>query len=67
MRRSTRVFDALLRLYPADFRDEYGREIVLVFADRYRDARRPLERAGVWLEAAAGVIQEAPKEHIRMF
>jgi putative ABC transport system permease protein len=67
MRRSVSVFDALLKLYPADFRDEYGREIVLVFADRYRDASGPVERAGIWLEAVAGVIQEAPKEHLRMF
>jgi hypothetical protein len=33
-----RIFRALLMLYPGDFRAEYGREIALVFADRYRNA-----------------------------
>jgi predicted permease len=67
MRRPVRFFDALLKLYPVDFRDEYGREIVLVFADRYRDATGPLARAGVWFEAVLGVLRHAPKEHVRMF
>jgi putative ABC transport system permease protein len=65
-RLSTRAFRALLALYPAAFRDEYGRELSLVFVDRYRDAAGRGERTRLWLEAVAGILKEAPKEHARM-
>ncbi len=65
-RLSARAFRALLALYPAAFRDEYGRELSLVFVDRYRDASGPWDRALLWLEALAGILIEAPKEHTRM-
>jgi predicted permease len=63
---SLRAFRALLALYPGEFRDEYGRELAMVFADRYRDARGPGERARVWIDALIGVLREAPKEHMHM-
>jgi predicted permease len=63
---STRIFRMLLALYPASFRDEYGREMALVFIDRYRDAVGRSDRARLWLEAIAGILVEAPKEHGRM-
>src|SRR5262245_5774167 len=63
---SARAFRALLAFYPAAFRDEYGRELALVFVDRYRDAAGPWDRALLWLEALAGIFTEAPKEHARM-
>jgi len=61
-----RAFRALLGLYPAAFRDEYGREMALVFSDRYRDAASAFERSRLWLEVIAGILSEAPKEHVRM-
>jgi predicted permease len=61
-----RVFMALLRLYPAPFRDQYGREMVLVFADRLRDAGAGWERARLWLEMVTDVLIEATREHVRM-
>jgi len=63
---STRIFRAFLSLYPGEFRDEYGREVAMVFADRYRDATGRRERMGVWVDAIAGVLREAPKEHAHM-
>jgi hypothetical protein len=63
---STRAFRALLALYPGEFRHEYGRELSLVFADRYRDAAGPLQRIGVWFEALYGLLREAPKEHLQL-
>jgi putative ABC transport system permease protein len=63
---STRAFRALLALYPAAFRDEYGRELALVFADRYRDAAGRWDRARLWLEALGGILADAPKEHLRL-
>jgi len=65
-RLSARAFQWLLGLYPAVFRDEYGRELSLVFIDRYRDADGPLARALLWVEALAGIVVAAPKEHARM-
>jgi predicted permease len=59
----TRAFRFLLSLYPGEFRDEYGRELALVFADRYRDAPTAWKRALVWGEAIGGVLREAPREH----
>jgi predicted permease len=64
--RSVRAFRALLALYPGEFRDEYGREMAMVFADRYRDATSVGERAQVWIDALIGVLREAPKEHVHM-
>jgi predicted permease len=61
-----RAFRALLALYPAAFRDEYGRELALVFVDRYRGAAGPWVRTRLWLEAAAGILAEAPREHLRV-
>jgi predicted permease len=64
--RSTRVFRALTALYPAAFRDEYQRELRLVFIDRYRDARGTGDRVRLWLDVLTGIAIEAPKEHYRM-
>jgi putative ABC transport system permease protein len=61
-----RAFRVLLALYPGEFRDEYGREVAMVFADRYRRATSARQRAGIWMEGLAGVLREAPKEHVRM-
>src|SRR5262249_48231727 len=61
-----RIFRALLALYPCEFRHEYGREMAMVFADRYRDALNLWERALIWLEAVSGVLIHAPKEHCYM-
>ena len=63
---STRCFRALLALYPGEFRDQYGREMALVFADRYRDAAGAWDRALIVFEAVSGVLREAPKEHVAM-
>ena len=61
-----RLFRLLLALYPGEFRDEYGREVALVFADRYRDAATGTERVQVFLQAVAGVLREAPREHAQL-
>jgi len=63
---SARAFRVLIRLYPAAFRDEYGRELALVFADRYRDASGAWDRLRLWGEALAGIVLEAFREHWRM-
>jgi putative ABC transport system permease protein len=58
-----RAFGALLLCYPAEFRHEYAREMALVFVDRCRAQCSLAGLLAVWLNAAAGVLIEAPKEH----
>jgi hypothetical protein len=61
---SARIFGRLLALYPAGFRDEYGREMTLAFADRFRNAANAPERVLIWLEALAGLMTEAPRSAV---
>src|ERR1700733_9814459 len=61
-----RLYRGFLALYPAEFREEYGRELCLVFVDRWREQRSPAGLLLVWLEALAGIFHEAPKEHWNM-
>jgi putative ABC transport system permease protein len=64
------LFRRLLLLYPAEFRHEYGREMVFDFAELYRDAagRRGLARAAavaaLWLSTIADLAWSAPREHM---
>ncbi len=56
------LFGAVLHLYPASYRDEYGREMTLVLVDRLRGEHKPA-RAVVFLGAIASVLADAPKQH----
>lgn len=47
-----RAYRALLRLFPASFRNEYGDEMTAIFAERRRQARTPLAVARLWGSAA---------------
>ena len=58
-----RLYRGLLILYPAEFREEYGRELCLALEDRCREERSALGIIGAWMHAAWGVLGEAPKEH----
>ena len=49
---TARAFRRASVVYPGVFRDEYGREMSLVFADRYRDAGGATDRVRFWLEAS---------------
>jgi len=56
------VYRALLLCYPAAFRDEYGNQMLLTFAEQLRSGTR-MARAGLWFEAALDALTIAPKEH----
>jgi putative ABC transport system permease protein len=58
-----RLYRGLLIFYPAEFRDEYSRELCLALVDRCREQRSPLGLLAVWIHAAFGILSEAPKEH----
>ena len=56
------VFRTALQLYPASYRDEYGKEMTLVLVDRLRD-EHGAGRAVVFLGALAAVVTDAPWQH----
>jgi putative ABC transport system permease protein len=62
-RRARRLFGAVLHLYPASYRDEYGREMTLVLLDRLRGERSAAARVVVLFAAVASVFADAPKQH----
>ena len=61
------LYRALLRCYPAAFRDEYGEQMLLAFTDQLDDAPSRVHRAAVWTEAARDALAVAPKEHWHVF
>ncbi len=62
-RRARALFGAVLHLYPASYRDEYGREMTLVLVDRLRGEHNAVARVVVFLGAIASVLADAPKQH----
>jgi putative ABC transport system permease protein len=56
------LYNLLLRLYPASFRNEYGDEMRALF-ERRRQQASGLGRVGVWLTGAADVIGNALAAH----
>ena len=61
-----RLYRGFLLLYPAAFREEYGRELCLVFRDQWRAQVSFAALLVVWFKALYGVLHEAPKEHYHM-
>ena len=53
----------LLRLYPASFRNEYGREMAAVFARERRDTRTAPGMAALWLRVIADTCITAAGIH----
>jgi putative ABC transport system permease protein len=58
VKRSERVYRWLLRLYPRDFRDEYGHEMSLLFRARASEGTVRL-----WLQVLGDLLFHAPHEH----
>ena len=58
-----RIYRALLLLYPAAFRAQYGGELSAVFARRLRDTTNPFALAYLWLEAVTDVFLTAAQAH----
>ena len=58
MKVSERLYRWLLRLYPREFRDEYGHEMSLVFRDRAKSGSLFL-----WLQVLGDLLFHAPQEH----
>src|SRR4029453_5470377 len=58
-----RLYNLLLRLYPASFRNEYAAEMGPLFARRRREATG-LGVAGLWLKAIADTLVNAAGAHV---
>jgi putative ABC transport system permease protein len=60
------VFRALLHLYPAAYRDEYGKEMTLVFVDRLRAETNTAWRLFAALGALTSIVMDAPGQHLQV-
>jgi predicted permease len=63
-----RLFRSLLKLFPGEFRGDYGEEMEQVFVRQRRDAERQ-GRTGLlrlWWQTLAGIFTTAPREHWEM-
>lgn len=60
------LFRLLLRLYPAQFREDYESEVLLVFRREW--GNQPGRAAGLWyfLTVSTALLIDAPKEHLAM-
>jgi predicted permease len=61
-----RLFEAVLHLYPAHYRHEYGREMTLVLVDRLRNETSHASRLLATLGAIASVAVDAPGQHLQV-
>ena len=57
------LYRALLWLYPASFRAEYGDEMRAIFAKRWRQNQGNVARVLVCLEAIGDALRNAPAIH----
>ena len=58
-----RIYHALLHLYPASFRAEYGEEMAAIFRARLRDAGGAAARLTVWLAILPEIVVNALAVH----
>ncbi|HET9713019.1 MAG TPA: hypothetical protein VFP64_14085 [Pyrinomonadaceae bacterium] len=64
MNLSTRVYGLLLLAYPAEFRREFGNEMLQVFRDSYRTEARNGSVPSFWLRTLLDLVSTAAKERI---
>src|SRR6185312_6347255 len=66
MLKAETCFRVLLLAYPRKFRSDYGREMVTVFRDCYREEKsreRVLGISTLWGRVLFDLVRSAPKEH----
>lgn len=66
---SERSYRALLRLFPFDFRGDFGSEMEQAFREQREHANREAGKMGLfrlWGETIAGIFTTAPGEHLSM-
>jgi putative ABC transport system permease protein len=66
---SDRLYAALLRLFPFDFRSDFGDQMEQAFRDQRAEVERRKGRPGLlrlWWDTIAGIFSTAPREHLSM-
>jgi putative ABC transport system permease protein len=63
---SKKMFRALMRLLPQDFRADFGGEMEHVFENQRREAQGRGGVARLWWETLAGIFRTAPREHMEI-
>src|SRR5215472_3432313 len=60
------LYRLFLRLYPAQFRDEYEAEVMLVFRREW--SNQPSRAAALWyfIMVTTALLIDAPREHLAM-
>jgi putative ABC transport system permease protein len=61
-----RLFRALLRVMPAEFRGDYEHEMSATFRAERRAADGPVGLAGVWFATIVDIFRTAPGEHLEI-
>src|SRR5262245_7858078 len=64
--RPERLFRRLLRLFPSDFRGDFGDDMTATFRDQHREAARGGTGAlmQLWWHTLRGLVATAPREHV---
>src|SRR3977135_4201330 len=65
--RSDRFFRRLLRLFPADFRGDFGDDMAATFNDQRRDVLAQgdsMAALRLWWDTVRGIATTAPREHL---
>jgi len=61
-----RLYRALLRLFPFDFRSEFETEMEQTFREQRQSRKGALGLFALWWETIAGIFTTAPAEHLSM-
>ena len=67
MSRADRFFRRLLRLFPADFRGDFGDDMAATFNDQRRDVLAhggSMAALRLWWDTIRGIATTAPREHV---
>jgi hypothetical protein len=59
------IYSTLLLVYPKEFRQQYGSQMVLLLLDCQRDASNRPALMRLWLRTLVDLVRTAPSEHFR--
>jgi putative ABC transport system permease protein len=59
-----RVFRAVLKLFPREFRGDFGEQMADDFRDQREDATRRRRRVRLWTRTVVDALRRAPAEHV---
>src|SRR5215470_12415065 len=62
---SEKFYALLLRLYPAQFREDYGSEAMQLFRDRLEDECGFFPRLRLWFDLVCDLTVSIPREYLR--